>query len=76
MITVTIRANGVPRTVQAMPTQVIGDFLSANGVDSTRTAIYLNGAPLTPSTSAQTFAAAGIVENALISSVVKTANAK
>lgn len=75
MITVTIRANGVPRTVQAMPTQVISEFLSANGVDTTRTAIYLNGAPLTPSTGAMTFAAAGITDNALVSSVVKTANA-
>lgn len=75
MITVTIRANGVPRTVQAMPTQVIGDFLSANGVDTTRTAVYLNGTPLTPSTSAMTFTAAGVTDNALVSSVIKTANA-
>ena len=75
MITVTIRANGVPRTVQAMGTQVIGEFLSANGIDTTRTSVYLNGNPINPSTAALTFDAAGIRESALISSVVKTANA-
>lgn len=75
MITVTIRANGVPREVQALPTQVINDFLLNNGIDTSRTAIFLNGNSLTPSMGLKTFADAGITGNALISSVVKTANA-
>jgi len=75
MLQVTIRASGVPRIVQAMPQQNIGEFLIANGIDSGRNALYINGAPLTPSISAQSFAQAGYTNQVLISSVVKTANA-
>jgi len=75
MVSVQIRVSGIPRTVQAMPNQNIGQFLSANGVDTTRSAVYLNGAPITPTTCGQTLAEAGITETALISSVQKTANA-
>ena len=75
MITVTIRANGISRTAQALPTQNIGEFLSANGINAANTAVYLNGGPLTPTILNQTFAAAGITDNALVSSVTKTANA-
>lgn len=75
MITVTIRANGIPRTVQAMPTQVISDFLESNGINSMQTTVHLNGTALLPSTAAKSFQEAGITENALVSTIRKTANA-
>ncbi len=74
MIRVSIRANGVPRDVTALPTQKIEDFLENNGVDIVRTAVYLNGQALNPGTARKTFAEAGITDDAYFSANPKTGN--
>ena len=75
MIEINIRANGVPRTVHALPGQNIGDFLTANGLSCSKTALYINEVPISPSIEAMSFMEAGISGSALIKSVMKTSNA-
>lgn len=75
MITVTLNANGVRRSVLVDKDTTLSDFFSEQKLNPSVTPVYLDGAPIIGSNQSKTFAELGIEDSCIISSIVKTNNA-
>ena len=75
MITVTLNANGRRTSVLISEDKTIREFISEQNLNS-NVVPYLDGAPITASQMDKTFAELDITETCVISSVVKTNNAR
>lgn len=75
MITVTLNANGRRTSVLTTEDKTLRSFIAEQNLNS-NVVPYLDGAPITPSQMDKTFAELGIQDACVISSVVKTNNAK
>lgn len=75
MITITLNANGVRRSVLVDADTVLNDFFTEQKLNPSVTPIYLDGAPIIGANQSKTFAELGIEDSCIISSIVKTNNA-
>ena len=75
MITVTLNANGRRTTVLTSEDKKIKDFIAEQNLNAS-VIPYLDGAPITQDKMDKTFAELGIEDTCIISSVVKTNNAR
>lgn len=75
MVTVTLNANGRRSTVLADENKKINEFIAEQGLNP-NVVPYLDGAPITASQTDKTFKELGIEDTCVISSVVKTNNAR
>lgn len=75
MITVTLNANGRRSTVLADEDKKISEFIAEQGLNP-NVVPYLDGSPITNNQMDKTFAELGIEDTCIVSSVVKTNNAR
>lgn len=75
VINITTGNNVSRKTVPTTTNTTIRDFLEANGVDYTRGAMHLDGAPLSAGDFDKTFGDFGITSKAYLLNVVKADNA-
>lgn len=75
MITVTLNANGRRTSVLVSKDKTLRSFIAEQNLNSS-VVPYLDGAPITASQMDKTFEELGIEETCVISSIVKTNNAR
>jgi len=75
MITITLNANSLRKTLMEDADTKVCDFLAKHNLNRSVTPIYLDGAPITDTQAGKTFKELGIDNSCVISSIVKTNNA-
>lgn len=75
MITVTLNANGIRKSVMVDEDATLDTFFEENKLNPSVTPVYLDGAPVLGTNQSKTFKELGITDSCIISSIVKTNNA-